>query len=569
MMAPSATLDRIRTNTTEIRRQRKAMQRAQTEISLYQNIPGEVGLRRRGNISVLDIKKRQFKRRNLQSSPGYITIPARHYLAKWIVSIPNDPEQCKNVVIRVDRYGGAWRWTGLMHHWTLETIDGVDYVTAFFNDDLQFLQFLLCPPNPLLPIPIFQFPRDLLMFISTRWGASALAWMNVVRQETNAFTLPDDPFDFSSYTDSLDTRTWQVHVKCPSLPNDSSLWGVFASRMNNIESVIADPLDDAQITPTYRRIFTDEGETVDGLINNDIANGALVFEFVDRSGFASSDGTYSTGNAVAGLARTVTTWTEDLMDTVLGFIDDDESLTPDEYWQSGFLGTKAKKPAVCIRDSWYNDLKSKVSYSPASATQVIVGGDNPAADALAQTIISSVGNLLGYFFLFGFDSAGTIAADLIMPFLVGTIAAWDQFELGARATNLGWVHLWEILQSGAEQNAWSLSAVAAARGGVKDTGDETSHTMVIDQSTWVIPGLHYDIGDRISSSSGALQRMGIDLLFVAQVEEMTESGDDTGNSEFVTVVGKNKAAMSRAERDARSLKKAMDRIADIGVHLIS
>lgn len=568
-MAPSATLDRIRANTTEIRRQRKALQRAETEISLYQNVPGEVGLRRRGNLSVRDVKKRQFQSRNNISSPGYITIPARHYLAKWIVSIPNDPDQCKNVVIRVDRYGGAWRWTGLMHHWTVETIDGVDYITAFFNDDLQFLQFLLAPPNPALPIPVFQFPRDFLMFISTCWGASVMAWMNVVRQETNYLTLPDDPFDPDSYEESLDTRTWQVHVKCPSLPNDSSLWGVFASRMNTVESVNADPLDDAQISTVYRRIFTDEGETIDGLLNNDIANGALVFEFLDRSGFSSADGTYLTGNAVAGLTRTVITWTEDLMDTVLGFIEDDESLTPDEYWQSGFLGTLAKKPAVCIRDSPYNDLQCKVSYSPASATQVIVGGDNPAADALAQTIISSVGNLLGYFFLFGFDSAGTIAADLIMPFLVGTVAAWDQFELGARATNLGWVHLWEILQSGAEQNAWSLSAIAAARGGVKDTADETSGTMVMDSSTWVIPGLHYGIGDRLAYSSGALQRMGIDLLLVAQAEEMTESGDDTGKSEFLTKVGKNKAAMSRAERDARQLKKAMDRIADIGVHLVS
>lgn len=233
------------------------------------------------------------------------------------------------------------------------------------------------------------------------------------------------------------------------------------------------------------------------------------------------------------------------------------------------MGTLAKKPGITLRDSYVNDLQSKVTYSPATATQVIVGGDNPpTADALVDAIISSVGNLLGYFFLLGFDSAGDIASDVIMPFLVGTIAAWAQFELGNRASHLGWVHLLEIYQSGAEQNVWSLSALATARGGVKDTADETSHTLVIDESTWVIPGLHYDIGDRIVSTSGALERMGIDVMFVNQVKEMTLQGDDSGKSEFVTKVGLNKAAMSRGERDARMLKKAMDRISDIGVHLV-
>lgn len=563
-----ASLDRTREITDEIRRQRRCLQRAQTEISLYRNIPDQVGLNRRGGVNILDTTKHQFPWRDNVSSPGYFQVPCRHPMAKWIASIPNNPEECKQVVIRVDRYGGLLRWSGMMHHWTVETINGVDFLTAHFNDDLQFLQFLLVPPNPALPIPIFQFPRDFFLFAPSAWGAAAVIKMQFVRQFLNAWTLPDDPFDFDSYTESFDPRTWQAHIKGPSFANDPSLWGIFAARMNTADSVIADPLDDAQLSLTYRRIFTDEGETVTGLFNNDIANGALVFEVKDRSGFASGDGTYFSGGAAAGLARSVLTWTSDLLEGVLEFVDDDQSLTPDEYWQSSWMGTLAKKPGITLRDSYVNDLQSKVTYSPATATQVIVGGDNPTADALVDAIISSVGNLLGYFFLLGFDSAGDIASDVIMPFLVGTIAAWAQFELGNRASHLGWVHLLEIYQSGAEQNVWSLSALATARGGVKDTADETSHTLVIDESTWVIPGLHYEIGDRIVSTSGALERMGIDVMFVNQVKEMTLQGDDSGKSEFVTKVGLNKAAMSRGERDARMLKKAMDRIADIGVHLV-
>lgn len=554
--------------TDEIRRQRKAIQRAYTEIKLYRNVPGEVGLAYRGHVNVLDAKKHTFPERKNVSSAGSFTIPAHHPMARWIVSIPNNPEECKNVVVRVDRYGGAWRWSGLMHHWSTETIDGVDYVTAHFNDDLQFLQFLLVPPNPALPISVFQFPRDWMLFGPTCWGASVTILANIARKETHLFTFMDDPFDLSSYIEAVDTRTWQMHIKCPPFLEDSSLWGPIGARMNSADSVIADALDDGQLVMTYRRIFTAEGETVTGLLNNDIANGALVFEIVNRSGFAHGDGTYFSGNAVGGLVRSVLTWTTDFLADTLSAVDDSQALTPDEYWQSGWMGTLAKKPGVVVRDSFYNDLQSKVTHSPATATSIIVGGDNPTADAIVQLLIQATGNILGYFLLFGFDSAGDIAAEVIMPFLVGTILAWDELPNGKRAVDLGWCHLLELYVSGAEQNNWSMSALAVARGGYKHTDAETAHTMVMNDSTWVIPGLHYQIGDRIGSSDGVLQRMGIDLLFVNQVEEMTLTGDESGKSEFVTKVGQNKAAMSRGERDARMFKKLFERISDLGCHII-
>ena len=564
-----ASLEHTRERTDEIRRQHKAIQRAQTQMWLYQNIPGKVGLHRRGRINVMDCTRHQFQQRDNVSSPGYITIPARHHLAKWIVTIPNDPEQCEQVVIRVDKYGGAWRWTGMMHHWTAETIDGVDYVSAYFNDDMQILQFLLVPPNPALPIYLFQFPRDFLLVGPSDFCASAIVFLNFWRVQGNLFTLPDNIGDPDQWNDLWDLSDWQNHIRVPNFFIDPTLWGVFAARMNTADSVIADPLDDAQLSMTYRRIFTDEGETVDGLIDNNVANGACVFDIEDRSGFSNADGTYLSGNAAQGFARSVMVWTEDFLDGFLEFVTDDQSLTPDEYWQSGYFGTLAAKPGIVLRDSYTNDLQSKVTHSPATANRVVVGGDNPMVDALADVMISSVGNLLGYFLLLGFDSAGDIASDIIMPFLVGTILAWAEFENGARATKLGWCHLLEVYQSGAEQNVWSLSALATARGGMNATADQTSHTLVIDESGWVVPGLHFGIGDRIGSTSGVLERMGIDLIFVNQVKEMTLQGDETGKSDFLVKVGQNKAAMTRGERDARTLKKLSDRIADIGVRLVA
>lgn len=575
-----ATLATTRARTDEIRRCRKAMQRAATETRLYTNPApgsGQVGLVYRGALDAADLAEYEWPDKKNVSSAGHFTVRATHHLGKLIARIPNTPTECKNVVIRVDRYGGAWRWTGLMHHWELFTKDGVDYITAHFNDDKQIPQFTLGPPNPLLPITVFQGPRDWFQFGPADWCASTFLWLNVVRNECAEAvlalaTIPDDPFDLASYADGvidhLNPAAWQVHVKCPSFLQSTSLWTFIGSRMNTSDSVIADALDDGQLVLRHRRIFTAEGETVTGLLNNNIANGALVFWIDDESGFGES-GSFFSGGAIGGLARSLVTWGAGGLEDTLSLIDDNQSLYGDEYWQAGFMGTLAAAPTIGLDDSWYHDLQSRVTHSPATASTVIVGGDNPTADAVVKLTIEAIGNLLGYFLLGGFDSLGTIVADVVMPFIVGTILAWDQWTNEGRKSLLGWVHLWEIYQQGAEQNNWSLSAIVAMRGGFKATEDKTSHTMVVDEGSWFIPGLHADVGDRIWSTSGALARMGIDLRFVNQIEEISPKADDTGFCQTAIKCGQNKAAMSQGERNALLLKKVMSKMQDIGVRLVS
>jgi hypothetical protein len=107
---------------------------------------------------------------------------------------------------------------------------------------------------------------------------STFIHMNIVRLEGHPFTLPDDPFDLEQYSDIIHPGRWQVQMKGVPLLQDSSLWGPIGSRMNTVDSVIADALEDAQLSIIYRRIFSGEGETVDGLLDNDVANGQLVLE---------------------------------------------------------------------------------------------------------------------------------------------------------------------------------------------------------------------------------------------------------------------------------------------------
>lgn len=571
MTVLSERLEQTRETTTEIRRRRRAIKQAKPKAFLYKNNPdGSPGAVHRGRINIREFTKYTFPDVDNVSSAGMFEIRASHYLARWIMTIPNEPEECKNVLIRVDMYGGRRRWTGLMHHWDTETRDGVDFLVATFNDDKQFVQFMLCPPNPILPIPIFQFPRDFWLGpVPSVWGISTLLLINIIRLEGNLWTLPDDPFDPTQWDDLFDWNSWQVHVKGVNFFTDSSLWTFMGSRMNTIDSVIAAALDDGQLSLQYRRIFTDEGETTNGLLDNNVANGALVFEVIDKSGFSKTSGTWFGGNALTGLARSIVQWGSGFVEDFLTMVDDDPGLYADEYYQSGFLGTLAGSPPYTLRDSHYNDLQAKLTHAPAGPVSIIVGGDNPTADAIAQLIISATGNLIGYFLLGGFDSLGDIAADIIMPFLVGTILAWDEWKNFRRATNLGWIHLHEAYVAGAEMNAWSLSALAVWRGGFKATDAETAYTCVIDNSTWFIPGIHGETGDRLGVTSGSYRRAtGKPTIFVPQIEEMTLEGAADGEFRHLMKVGQSKASKSVGERTADMFKSAFARLNDIGVHIV-
>ncbi|AEK07065.1 minor tail protein [Mycobacterium phage Enceladus] len=556
-----------------VRQEHVAIRRAKPLIRLWMNNPdGSEGLVYVGRVDYDDTIKGSFPFKNNTPSQGVLELRDDHYLAVWLKKLPNDPTLKKNVVITVDFYGGRKRWSGLLDKWTVKTADNVKYLEVSFNDDLTFLQYLLCPPNPLLPIPVFQFPRVFGIAGPAKWAISTVIFLNLFRVQGSLWQLPDDPFDLESWDDLWDWSDWQCFVKSNSfLLDDSSVWTFISSRMNPIDSIIADSLDDAQLTITYRRVLTDDGETASGFPGaNNIKNGALVFEVVDNSNATALEGTFFEGSIVDGFVRSVLLYGGGFVEDTLSVVGDDQTLQPDEYYQSGWLATMAKMPWLVIRDNEWTPIESSdLSWGPAKNVSVIVGGDNPAADAIAKLVIETTGNLLGYFLLGGFSSAGTIAADIIMPFLVGTIAAWLQWKNNGRAQQLGWVHYWELYQQGAEQNSWSLAALSALRGGFLVGRAETVHLMALYDS-WVIPGVHIDIGQRLGSTVNA---KGLeDIIWVNQLEEMTcgwdHSAGGTAPLSWVLKAGKSDRAMSIGERMARIAKKMSDALNNVGVHII-
>jgi len=551
-----------------IREEHRRWRSAPPRIRVWTNKPdGSPGLILRGEVA--DHLSGSFKRQKNVAAPGVLRLRTDHYIARWLMSIPNDNTVKKNVVITVDWMGGRWRWSGLLKSWRLRTQDGVRFLETNWIDDLQFLQFMLGPPNPLLPIPIFQFPRVLPIFGPAKWSISFLILLNLIRLNGNLWTLPDDPFAVGSWDDLFDWSDWQVLIRAnPFDLDDSSTWTLLATRMNRIDSVIEDALDDAKLVLTYRRILTVDGETSDVPGVPNVANGALVLEVVDPAQYWGPEGTATGGGIAGGFIRTIQTFLEGAVEDTSTIISDDQSLKPGEYYQPGWYGTIGAHPWIVLRDSrWTNIQTSDLSWAPATAVSVIVGGDNPLADQLARLTIESVAALIGYFLLGGFSGLGAIAADIVMPFLVGTIFAWLQWENHSRGNQLGWVHLWEIYQQGAENNAWSLSAVAALRSGFLATKSETAHQLKLGSACPIMPGLHYDVGTPIGSTCAEVG----DTIFVDQVEDTTLEWDwESGKSyEWETTVGTAKALMSQSERSARLLNKALTTLSNIGVHLVS
>ncbi|MFD4442527.1 hypothetical protein ACFWPK_22430 [Nocardia sp. NPDC058519] len=507
-----------------------------------------------------------FKRNEFGTS-GTLRLRMDHWLAKRVINIPDDPNAKKNVVITVDHYGGKVRWSGIMKYFKAVRKGGLWYLDIVFVDDLQYLQFMLGAPNPLLPIPIFQFPRVLPIFGPAKWAISMMILLNLIRLEGNLWTLPDDLF--AEGGGLFDWSSWQVLIKANPIDlDDSSTWTLLATRMTRMDQVIQNALDDAQLTMRYRRIITDDGETSDVPGVPVVANGALVLEVADDSGYFSPDGTATGGGLAGGLTRTAQQFVGGFVESVDVFVEDPEGW-PASYFDADYLGPgDPTRTWIVIRDSKYNAIEtSEWTWGAATAVRAVVGGDNPLADSLARLTIESIGALIGYFLLAGFSGLGSIIADVVMPFLVGTILAWLEWQHHGRAHELGWVHLFEVYGQGAENNAWSLGAVVALRGALLATKSQSAHVMSLGSGGRFLPGLMFMPGHRIGSTF----EQATSTIRVDQVEEVTLSWDyEAGQPhEYKAQIGLAQAAMTLAERQNRAITFALATISNIGVHLIS
>lgn len=566
----------------KIRQQRLGMRRARPRARMWTNPPDgqeDQGLVLVGEVADSIAGSFPWKNKITDPGTGVLRLRPDHPVARYVINIPllarANPSIADvikaNCVLTVDHMGGAARWSGLVRNWRLRRdANGVRYVEITCIDDLQYFQYILCPPNPVLPIEVFQWPRDLPLFAPSKWAISVILLLQLIRLNGNLYNIPQDPFDVGSWDGLFDWSTWQVLIKAnPFDLDDSSLWDFFAMRMDRFDQAVADGMDDAQLTFQYRRIMTVDGETSDVPGVPVVRNGALVFELVDNSGYGSANGMSIGGDLAAGFNRTLVSWAEGGVEDIYTLTSNDNVLQPDEYYTAGYNGTMPSFPWVVLQDGPYTSITtSDLTWSPDTAVSAIVGGDNPLADDLAKLSIEGIGDLLGWLLTGGFfSSAGEIAATVIMPFLVGTIFAWDQYTNLSRGHALGWVHLYEVFGQGANNNAWSLSAIAAFRAAFDATASETAHVLSMGGTDAYLPWLDFPIGARIGSNDLEISN----LMFVDQTAQILLGWDYSQGKphDYEIQVGEAKAKLTQAERLARMLAKMQTTIADIGVHLIS
>lgn len=559
---------------------RKAAWRARPRVRLWNNPPD--GQESRGLVLRAELRDTQsgkvsFSRRDVTTATIRLRMDNPH--ARWLINLPQDRDTKQGVVLSVDHMGGSLRWSGFLKEWkAVKDGFGVYYLEVTFVDDRQHLQYLMGAPNPLLPIWLIQFPRVLPGIGPAKWVCSLFILLNLIRVNNAILSLPDDPFDWESYVGIYDWSTWQVHVVCPNLLEDSSLWTIIKTRMDSLESVFEEAMDMAQLTLQYRRIFTVDGEdpTDYGLTHTSVRNGALVLEIVDNSGYYDPAGTAFGGALASGLWRSVVEFGNGFVEEYVGdAITDDHEIWPDEYyqensWLKGWLPVPTK-PNIMVRDSKWSQIETAtLGYQAAGPVSVIVGGANPYVDNMAELMIQAVGNILGYIALAGFSSAGDLAATAIMPWIRGTILAWLYWKNMRRAQNIGWAHLYETRAGGGDQNAWTLSSIAALTGAFSDTKAKSVHQFTLNGAGPHYPGIDFLPGHRISSTAEQLVPglVHVDAVEQIYLEWNYESSDDAGHKYSVTV-GTGEVGKSFADRFSHLFATTLDTMSEIGLRILT
>src|SRR6266403_2452340 len=123
-MATLADLDDIERQVEAWRDELGFLRKAKPMITFYRNREdGSPGLEYYGRVIYQDTIRASFPFKKNVSAQGVMELRFDHYISEWMRTIPNDVNAKKNIVIRVDFFGGKLRWTGLLHHHAVKMRD--------------------------------------------------------------------------------------------------------------------------------------------------------------------------------------------------------------------------------------------------------------------------------------------------------------------------------------------------------------------------------------------------------------------------------------------------------------
>lgn len=496
------------------------------------------------------------------SGSGLLEIPFDHYTARWIWDEKGrmDRGEKRNVLVTVDKDGA--RWSGLMEDCSVEKRDdGSVVLVVRFLHDIEMLKWYDVPPAPFMPINLIQFPRVFMLAGGARWCLLLTLFLQVMREQTSLWQLPDDPLNPASWTSGLNMSNWSVVVAPHSFMSDLQdgiLWSFVGSRFKNYFDLAKPIVEDAELSFQVRRYLDGDPPPWPGA---NLRNGCLVVDLVDKSGYYT--GTSNGGNLWDGLQRTVANFASDFIDTTESAISDTDM--PSDYSVPGLKRTDKRAPYVFYPEGEETGIQtSKFTRINGKGIQINAGGSSmPGVDEAIRASIQMVGDLTAM--IPGAPPLGGAADALVSPMFMGTVLAWHSVKSPARAQNSGWIRKYEYFQSGGDK-AYTLSALMVIREGFYATRSRFAHELSIaDGSPWLVgdQGLgHFFIGDRIGA--GVVGDW-TGTMHVDRVRSLTLAWDRDNAADWMPVIGDNSALKDPAQRAMERLEGVLSSIQQLGV----
>ncbi len=500
----------------------------------------------RGVASMVD--SCSFQEIDSETGMGTFDMPIDYYLSAWVIDHNSRPT--KNVHVCVDKDGV--RWGGRMDHYEIDKTDSWHVkCRVVVKHDYEELKHILVWANPFLP-SIIQFPKIFILFGPAVWTLKTTLFLNVLRLMASLWTIPEDPLDLSNWFD-LDQSTWSIAVAPGALIGDTSLFCILAARFKDFHSVTKPTLEDAQITPTFRRWLTGDPPPWAGA---NLQNGCLVIDFVDKSGWDFSAGTSFGGDIFAGFEYAYQSFTSDGYES--NSVPVPDPAWPAQYYQPGWQSVLPGAPSVIYRDaSGHSGIQtSTFTGSPAKDVNIVCGGHSmPGVNELISAAIQMVGDLTAM--IPGVPPIGGATDAVLAPLYTDVFLAFTQYSDFIRAGSLSTTknYYQEKFADGADK-AFTIAAILSIRSALWATREQFAHKLTVaDGCPWIVGQNgygNYYVGDRIGST---VQGTPVGQLYVDRVSEIALTWDRKTSPTWNITIGQ------RTPEDPAAM--AMERIQNI------